>query len=286
MQWPAAARPAVEPVSLAIPVGACRSLLAFAPRLLPTTADLLCRLVAFNAKSFIDNMPSSLPSSGLIIGNRRTCFCCMVLSAPRMSSSAEQLYTSPDMISPTRILLGAILAGCAHANIAVGNHADDFPAILHDRQRAEIAPHICIAAIARLVSDRQVCTSFVITSCIFIFFCLSAGIQRDAQMTCSADLAKNCAVLALPRLVERLSLEVARKLSMQSVPNDRAHKTKGVSRHRVCRIYALMRLQINGTVADCSAAKRRMGSVVSRDARVASIKGRVSKAVPLVKTFS
>lgn len=45
-------------------------------------------------------------------------------------------------------------------------------------------------------------------------------------MTCSADLAKNCAVLALPRLVNSLSLKVARKLSMQSVRNDRAHKTK------------------------------------------------------------
>ena len=51
-------------------------------------------------------------------------------------------------------------------------------------------------------------------------------------MTCSADFAKNRAVLALPRPVERLSLEMARKLSMQSVPNDRAHKTKDVSRHR------------------------------------------------------
>jgi hypothetical protein len=51
-------------------------------------------------------------------------------------------------------------------------------------------------------------------------------------MRCSADFAKNCPILALPRLVKRLSLEMARKLSMQSVPNDRAHKTKDVSRHR------------------------------------------------------
>ena len=65
-----------------------------------------------------------------------------------------------------------------------------------------------------------------------MFFALLGGSQHDAQVTRSADFAKNCAVLAFPRPVERLSLEIARKLSMQSVPKHRAHKTNNVSGHR------------------------------------------------------
>ena len=70
-------------------------------------SSALRSVVAFNAKSFIDNMPCSLPSSGLIIGNRRTCFCCMILSASRTSVSVEQPYTWPEITSFARISAGS-----------------------------------------------------------------------------------------------------------------------------------------------------------------------------------
>jgi hypothetical protein len=52
--------------------------------------------------------------------------------------------------------------------------------------------------------------------------------QHDVNGMCSADLAKNCAVLAV-RSLHEFSLKNGQKLSMQFVPDDRAKETEDVS---------------------------------------------------------
>ena len=170
----------------------------------------------------------------------------------------------------------AMLCRRRHADIAVGYHAHDFPRHRSRPASRRKSPlHICIAASARLVSGRQLCTSYVITSCTFILFYLSYSKFKSTTTECAQQILRRTAQFLLSRdwlsgfrsrwlrdyRSNRFQITVATKPKMYFVTNVPHH--------------ALIRLQTKRPKWPAAPpAKRRMGSLVfSRAARVARFRG-------------